>query len=518
MMKERTKLLVVGLVLWAVPVALRAGSPDTWVPVRWDGGPLEVVHRTKDKALADPAVRQVISRWYEPATLDLLSGTRVNCLLVTLSAGADPEVERKQHQLVKDYARVARERGFAVLGLVYPGADPAFVAAAAADARLDGLVLEGEFPGGPAFAEQLEKALRANKSAAVVIPVASSPAINRKSAWPVRAVQGTTPGAAKVENDTATASASGGQWIDSNMWLVRSYRLEADWRPVWVSHRPAGDSPQAYLRSVADAAAAGGRWIVTLDDGLRASLFRKEDGALATWRSITSLIAFYEDRADWRSFAPFGKLAIIPYSTGPNQEEAEEYLNLIARRHIPYKLIDRAQLGSTPLGGFLAVLALTLAPPSEAERKILSGYAAAGGMVIAGPSWGGAPEDQSYTVVQAGKGGVTVYREEPPDPQAVTRDLFDLLFTEELGVSVFDAPSVLSYVSTADSGKRMLIHLVNYAGQPAEKTTIWVYENFDKARLYTPEGSPLDLIPRRSGSRIEIAVPKLAVCGALLLE
>ncbi len=137
---------------------------------------------------------------------------------------------------------------------------------------------------------------------------------------------------------------------------------------------------------------------------------------------------------------------------------------------------------------------------------------------MAGPSWGGAPKDQSYTVVQAGKGGVAVYREETPDPQAVTRDLFDLLFTEELGVSVFDAPSVLSYVSTGDSGKRMLIQLVNYADQPAEKVTIWVYANFNKARLYTPEGAPVDLIPRRSGSRIEIAVPGLAVCGALLLE
>jgi hypothetical protein len=302
------------------------------------------------------------------------------------------------------------------------------------------------------------------------------------------------------------------------MWLVRSYRLGPDWRPVWVSQRPPLDSPHAYLRSVADAAAAGGRWIVTLDDGLRARLFRKEDGALAAWRNISSVLKFYEDRADWRSFAPFGKLAIIPYSTGPNQDEAEEYLNLIARRHIPYKLIDRAKLGDTPLGDFRAVLALTLAPPSTAERKTLSDYAAAGGTVIAGPSWGGAPKDQSYTVVQAGKGGVAVYREEAPDPQAVTRDLFDLLFTEELGVSVFDAPSVLSYVSTGDFDKRMLIQLVNYADQPAERITVWVYEDFKKARLYTPEGAPVDLTPRRSGSRIEIAVPGLTVCGALLLE
>ena len=121
-------------------------------------------------------------------------------------------------------------------------------------------------------------------------------------------------------------------------------------------------------------------------------------------------------------------------------------------------------------------------------------------------------------MVQAGKGGVAVYRDESPDPQSVTRDLLDLLFTEELGVGVFDAPSVLSYVSTSDAGKRMLIQLVNYAERPADTVILWVYEKFKSARLYTPESVPVDLTPRRSGSRIEISVPKLPVCGTLLIE
>jgi hypothetical protein len=211
-------------------------------------------------------------------------------------------------------------------------------------------------------------------------------------------------------------------------------------------------------------------------------------------------------------------VAIVPYSTGPNQESAEEYLNLTARRNIPYKLIDRPQLNTTPLRGFRAVIALTLAPPTDAERKTLSEYAAGGGMVLAGPSWGGAPRDQSYTVVQAGRGGVAVYREETPDPQSLARDLFDLLVTEELGVSVSDAPTVLSSVSGSGTGKQMLIQLVNYGDRPAQRINLWLYENFRSARLYTPDSAPVDLIPRRNGSRIEIAVTHLPLCGALLLE
>ena len=83
---------------------------------------------------------------------------------------------------------------------------------------------------------------------------------------------------------------------------------------------------------------------------------------------------------------------------------------------------------------------------------------------------------------------------------------------------MFNAPSVLSYVSVSDTGKRMLIQLVNYAGAPAEALTIWVSGKFGTARLYTPESAPADLAVRQSSSRTEVTVPKLPVFGALLLE
>jgi len=113
---------------------------------------------------------------------------------------------------------------------------------------------------------------------------------------------------------------------------------------------------------------------------------------------------------------------------------------------------------------------------------------------------------------------VAVYREESPEAQSITRDMFDLLVTEEFGVNVFDAPSVLVHVSTAGGGKRMLIHMVNYAGQPADSITLWVHQSFSTARLYTPDAEPVDLKPRRSGGRVEISLRGLRTCGALLLE
>ena len=480
------------------------------------GGRSRLAHRTDDKALADSAVREAVSRWYDPATLSLLDGTPINCLLVTLSAGADAELEKQQQQLVKEYARKARERGLAVLGLVYPGAVPSAVASAAVDAQLDGLVLEGEFPGGPGFAEQLEKTLRSANSSAVVIPVEPAARL-RKAAWPILAAAGASPGVGQVA-DGATASASGGMWIDSNMWLVRSFRPGSGRQPVWISQRPRASLPGAYVKSVADAAAAGGRWIVALDDGLRAKLVHQDAEALAIWRDVGASLAFFESHAEWRSFAQYGTMGIILDSAGPNLAVAEECLNLLARSQIPYRVIDRSQLAAPSLAGLRAVLAFDLAPPTEAERKTLSAFAAEGGLVMGGPSWGAPPKDQSYTVAGVGKGEVAVYKGNYPEPDSLGRDLNDMLSTAELGVSVFKAPSVLSYVSVNDAGKRMLIQLVNYAGAPAESLTVWVSEKFSTAHLYSPESAPEELTVTQSSSRTEVSVPKLPAFGALLLE
>jgi hypothetical protein len=508
---------VLAALLAVASAAAASGAPavEEWVPARWDGGPVEAARRAQDKELSDPAVREAISRWYDPATLGLLDGTPVNCLLVTLSAGAGEAIEKEQRQLVGEYARLARERGVAVLGLVYPGADPAVAASAAAGARLDGVVLEGAFPDASAFAGQVESALRAAKSAAVVIAVEPSGRA-RKSRWAVAALEGVAPNVGKASGDV-TASATGGLWVDSNMWLVRSFRPAPGGRPVWIAQRPGAGPPEAYLKSVADAAAAGGRWVVALDGALRAKLYRREAGALAAWKRIGAFLSFFEEHAKWRGLAPFGAVGIVLDPAGPNLAHTEEYLNLVARRQIPYRVIERSRLDAAALEGMRAVLAFDLAPATESERKTLFEFAEEGGLVLGGPSWGTPPKEQSYTIEAAGEGEVAVYKEAEPDPEAVARDLNDLLSAEDLGVSVSNAPSVLSYVTLSENGG-VLIQLVNYADAPAESVVISIADKFSTARLYAPASEPVELPVRRSGRRTEIAVPNLAICGAVLVE
>ena len=506
------------ILLLCLPAALwcaNQGTPDSWIPARWPGGPLELQRRAKAKTTpSDAAIREAIASWYDPATLNLLEGSPVNCLLLTWSAGADREVEQSQQQLVKAYAAEAHRRGIAVLGVVYPGADSSQFVASAADARLDGLVLDGVFPG--EFTGQVSKALASANNTAVVIPIATEAASIRTANQPVLAVEGVSPSARNLSDMGIRGAPSSEPWIQSNVWLVRSFRLASAWRPVWIGYQPDGGTPADYARSVADAAVAGGRWIVALDDELRARLRRNDPAAVADWRRIGACLKFAEDHVEWRGFVPYGNLGVIVDTAAPDSEMADEYLKLVARRQVPYRPIARSELSAAVLAGFRAVLATALDPPSAAERKLLTAFAENGGLVVAGPSWGSPPKDESFVDMPLGKGRVTVYKN--PDPESVARDMRDLLSHREAGVTAFNVPSVITYASGSGDGKRLLVQLLNYSDSPSTAITIRVTGSFKTARLFTPDAAPAKMEMSPAEGQIDITIPKLSLWGGLLLE
>jgi hypothetical protein len=461
---------------------------------------------------SDAAVRDTIANWYDPATLDLLEGSPINCLLVTWSAGAGGEAERRQQALVTAYAEHARKRGLAILGMVYPGGDPAEIAAVAARARLDGLVLDGEFSAG--FAERLTAALLAASPAAVVVPIAKSAASVRDTERPVAAVEGVSPSARNLADMGIRGAPSSEPWIESNIWLVRSFGIRPARRAVWISYQPDGGSAVDYARAVADAAVAGGRWIVALDDGLRVKLRNHDAGAVAAWKQMGACLRFAEQHAEWREFAPYGNLGLIVDTASADPEMADEYLKLAARRQVPYRLIARSGLAGGSLAGLRAVLATALAPPTPAERNLLRAFAEEGGVVVAGPSWGDAPSDQPFAEFAIGKGRTVVYKD--PDPETVARDLKELSL-EETGMLAFNVPSVITYARRSD-GKGILIQLLNYSNSAAPAITIRLSGSFRRARLLAPDAEPAALDVRAEEGRTDVTIPKLALWGAVLVE
>jgi hypothetical protein len=502
------------VVLFLLTCTLEASgppAPETWVPVRWTGGPLELAWRTRTKTLpADAAVRDAIARWYEPATLSLLEDSSANCLLVTWSASADAAVEAEQQQLVKVYAEAAHKRGLAVLGLVYAGSDAPKIAADAARAGLDGLVLEGEFA--PEFPAGLRKAA----GSMLVVEIAKDAAPWRRKPAPIVAVAGMAPGARNLSEMGIRGAPSSEPWIQSNIWLVRSFGLAMSSRPVWISSQLEGASAVDYALAVADAAVAGGRWIVSLDDALRPKLRARDASALETWRRVSSYLKFGESHAAWRTLAPYGNVGIVLDPASTNQNLADEYLNLATRRQVPYRLVARTGLNAAAIAKFRALVAIELEPPSADERKLLQDFAENGGLVIAGPSWGGAPKTEPLAELPAGKGRVVVYRD--PDPEAVARDLKELLSDDDLGVVPFNVPSVVTFASGAAPGQPLLVQLLNYFDHPVETITLRVGGKFGSARLETPEGAAVDLPLRYAEGRTEVTIPRLLLWAAVSME
>jgi hypothetical protein len=495
------------------PVILFAAA-DAWIPARWTGGPLELERPGNVTAvLKDAALREAIAGWYDPATLDLLRESPVNCLLVTWSAGAPDAIELRQHQILQPYAAAARRRGIAMLGLIYPGADPAKFVPEAAAAHLDGLALEGEFPSG--FLERVQRAMAAASPSAVVFAIAKNPAPLRASAPPVLAVEGESASARNLATMGIRAAPSSEPWIQSNIWLVRSFRPSEVWRPVWIGYEPDRATKENYARAVADAAVAGGRWIVALDDNLRVGLRRGDAGALDTWKEIGKCIRFSEEHAEWRRFAPYGNLGVIIDRTNPG-EMTDEYLKLLMRRQVPYRLIDRSQLGAGALAGFRAVLATELVSPTPAEQSVLALFAEGGGLVVAGPAWGEASQTERSVEKAAGKGRLAVYKE--PDPEVMAREMRELLPLRDVGVIPFNVPSVITYVSREVRGGRLLIQLLNYSDSPATDITIRVSGTFRSARMFAPGTGVVELPTTTGDGRTEIQIPKLLLWGGVVLE
>jgi hypothetical protein len=458
---------------------------DKLVPVRWPGGPLEVARR----AGSDSAI----------PSLDLLRGTPINCLLVTWSGPGDAAIVREQQRLVSAYAKEAHDRGFRVLGLLYAGSDPLQAIEAAVSAHLDGVALEPDFADFARLSQATEHAAEL-----AVIPLQAG---------------GGAPGIRILsDSGAAVATPTSEPWIESNLWLVRALHAKGQ-APVWLEFALENPSIDNYVRAIADSAAAGGQWVVAPDDRLLSGLANKQTESLAKWRNITEALGFFEQHRAWRQFSAAGPVGIIRDPATRYPDIADENLNLIARRRIPYRIIERASLCALDLEGLKALLATEISNPAESETSLLKNFAEGGGLLVTGPWWGAAvPKEQDFITQQLGKGQVIVYRDESPDPESLSKNLLHLLGKGNLGIRLFNAPTILPYLSASDDGKQLLVQMINYASGPSETITVRVRGPYRTARLFGLNGSAVDLPVEKSEPSIELTIERIQTYAALVLE
>ncbi len=442
-----------------------APKPADWVPVRWP--------------------------WTDAASLDLLAGTPVNCLLL--------------ENYTADFAAAAAARGIVTLAVLGPGAEPA-AASEALTAKVTGIALEGDYP------EPAASAVRQSAGTAPVVEITARNRIPLGSQAPILATyQGVWPGVAVQENGGTRAGPSGSAWIDTNTGFIRAVRAWGD-AAVWVANRPPAHTviPAArYLQAIADAAASGARWVVAFDPDFAVRLHKRDADAMSDWRRMTQLLAYFEAHKEWRGMREYGMLAIV-------QDPAKGgllsggILDMIAVKHTPVRAIPRQHLSAEALAGATMAVDVDAEALTPGEKDVLKAFARSGGMVLTGPpGWKDARPDGNR---------ITLDQKELDRLNDIWHDVNSMIGRRNLGVRLFNVSSMLSNLLTAPDGKTVVLHLVNYSDYPVENVTVHFMGKFSRATLLTPEGSEkkLEIYPTEDGGGVDL--DKVAVCATVRLE
>ena len=428
----------------------------------------------------DAAKEWIPLRWPAgwPATaLDLLKGTPINCLVVGRQEELGPVLE------------ATRGRGLAVAAL------------------------EGEAPPG-----------------VQVVPCAERARLNWAAGGGLLAVKDAFwPGIQRGQE--GSGGPTGVPWVDSNGWFIQLGRVRAPENTLWMVAEPPAKSPflraASYELAVADAETYGARWVVALDERLRAGLTSASQEALDTWKKIAAALAFFKARRQWQAYRPVSVVAVISDFSGANEELAGEILNLAAQRPLPARAIEKFNAAAASFGGLKAIIYPDKAPPPEPLRKKLLEFVRGGGLLIANDKWapveGEASEGDTYRRFQVrrlGKGRLAVAREELQDPYAVALDAHLLLSRRHDPARFFNAGSMNSHYTVAADGRKAVLQILNYAlraqGHPVSVRFPVRYRTARLWGLSAREASVLKPVPGEQG--VELHLPPLEAYAAIELE
>jgi hypothetical protein len=521
--------IAVFLLLSFAPVL--ALSPAEWVPMRWEGGPLDVIRRaapldpekSDEPNRAEATPEAVLLAWYDPAKLALLDGSPFNCLIATWSLGATNEQDAAQRAAVTAFAKAAQGRKLAVLGAIHAGPDWREALQAAAAAGLDGVTLEGEFA-----QKDVESAFDLMAGRGVVVPIPAWDRVSLDPRAPILAAgDGLWPGMLTADDDANGwhSAPTSNPWVLSNSWRVDALRSEGSGRPVWLGHRPKlyRDQPfelRDYIRAVADAAMANGRWIVALDASWQTALAAGDQDVLAEWKKLGDAIRVFDARPDWKSMLPEPALVLVRDPARPDVFATTDVLNMLAVRHVPHRVILRSAFenGKTPQDA--AVLAYDQAPPNQGEHDALQAFADAGGMLIFGPVWSmyeykGGPEFQR---VIPGKGSKVPFPAPELNGDKFASELRDRLEKKHAAPKIYNVGTIMSrYAEDPDSG-RAVLQLTEYSDYPTENVTVRLPAKMAKARFIPLEGPAEDLEIYGGEEGSEVVIPEVPYYCAVVLE
>ena len=450
--------------------------------------------------------------WAQPASLDLIRGSAVNCLLL-------PWNKVEDQAAFAPVAKEAAQRGLAAVGLVETSANTAAAAQAAKGAGLAAIATAK-----PADTAGFPTVLLTTRSE---IPTTQGGAVAfTDSVWP----------AVKMARPSATAAAAdagptGAPWLDSNLWFVQMARVLMPDRPIWIDADPPQGRvftrPGAYYIAVADAAQAGGRWVISLDADFSGALAKSDSKAIDDWKRVLKSVKFFQDHAAWSKYSSLGVVGVLSDFRGPNEFLSTEALNLMMRRHLPYRVLDKTKLAANGLQGLKAVVYTDEQMPSNALRSQLNAFARAGNLLIctrrcAALAEGGrtlAVDNELFKVHSVGTGRVAVANEDTPDPFVLAGQAHMLLSRKNDLYRLYNQGSSTTTYTASPDGKKALLQFLSFASGRIPDLGIDFVRTYRSALCHTLEAdapSPVNLVRRESSQ--EVHLPGFPLFCAIELE
>jgi hypothetical protein len=457
-----------------VPLLCAAVPPRAaWVPMRWP--------------------------WADTRSLELLAGTPINCLLLKAPT---PEL-----------VAAAQARGVVALVVVTPGGDGSEgrEIERALAAKVNGIVLEGEFPEGTAAS--VSASVSAANSGAAVIELTSRRRLPLGStARVIGTYQGVWPGIPMMDEGGGRKSGpTSSVWIDTNSGFLRAVRAWGS-ATVWIANQPPPKTAVAatrYLQAIADAGISGARWVVALDDDLAGRLAAREEAALGTWKRIAGMLAYFEQHPEWRAMPAGGQLALLQ-DPGKGGLVSGGILDMIAVKHTPVRPIPRQRLSAESLAGATMAVNVDGAALTPEQKEILRAFTRGGGTLLTAPlGW----KDPT-----AAAGSITLEKAELERLNDIWRDVNSMIGRRNMGVRLFNVSAMLSNFLVAPGGKTAIVHLVNYSDYPVEDVAVHYLGGYQRATLITPGSADKRLEVYKTEEGWGVGVDRVGVCATIRLE
>jgi hypothetical protein len=298
---------------------------------------------------------------------------------------------------------------------------------------------------------------------------------------------------------------------------------------VWVDAAPAAGAfitAGSYLIAVADSAAHGGRWIVSLDKPLADALAAGKSDALATWTKLAAAAGFFAAHKAWAEYVPMAVVGVVSDFAGDNEFFSQELLNLLARAGQHCRILPKDRVSDASLVGLRAVIYADAQPPAPALRKQVLAFVAAGGMLIAAPQWGELPgtpiqngADPRYSLRALGKGRVAVALAGPDDPYLWASESVVMVSHRYDLVRFWNSGAAGSFCTMAPDGRQAVVHLLFYANRGPDSATVRIAGRYRAARAYTadsPAATKVEWVPQTDA--VEIHLPPVPQYVALELD